>query len=83
MKLKPVMPVEVIEWIDAHSLYGWHSPDHYVESAGHPMVCQTVGYRLHEDRTQVILVQSHSGAGNVADSITIPKKNITSRRKLK
>lgn len=69
-----VMPVVWIEWEDSCSHSGWQDADDACrDHAAGPMICQSVGWLLHQDAQQLVVAQSRNEHGQVADRIAIPR----------
>ena len=74
-------PILFVEWIDAHSEYGWHEFSH-VQSEPDPQ--RSVGFLIRESENTISIAQSHQEEGSlVADVLTIPRSYITSIKKLR
>jgi len=75
-------PIELIEWLDHCSLggsRGWRElPD--AEKLG-PVTVRSVGYRVKEDKTAVVLISS-VGDSEIDGEICIIKSCITHRKVL-
>ena len=71
-----------IYWTDHYSLNGWNSFSAYKESAEHGGVpCKSVGYLVFEDKKSITLIQSIN-ENELADSMTIIKSLIVSKKQL-
>ena len=73
------LPIVEVEWKDANAGGGWRSREEYEKQR--PSACRTAGYLLVRNRQHVIIIQSQDNKG-VADSITIPRSEITSIKRL-
>ncbi len=73
------MILALIEWVDSASYNGWHSlcKDDTFAS------CISIGVLCHEDSEKMVIFQSKSDNGRVAETISIPKGCIKRFRKLK
>jgi hypothetical protein len=71
-----------VTWKDhAGQPWGWAPPAEY---AGAKLgLCRSIGYVLQEDRDCVVLMQSQSANGTVDQSLTIAKRLIVSRRRVR
>jgi hypothetical protein len=81
-------PLEMvyIEWVDSAGLHGWHSIEE-LQSDATPIVIESVGWVITENETAVTLVShiykdmpGNGGTRQGADSMTIPKGAIVTRR---
>ncbi len=70
-----------VEWVDSCVKGGWRMREEYLEGKGLSQ-CRTVGYLLRSDRQEVMVVQSQSNTGGVADSMTIPRRCVKKIRYL-
>lgn len=65
-----------IEWRDSHSRGGWDSvKNHRAQRGVGPQ--RSIGYLLTKDKDVIQLAQSMATSGNVTDTITIPRENVT------
>lgn len=76
----PQKTIVEVSWLDACVQGKWGRKDDYLKEG--PMLCRTAGYLLKKDKSVVIIVQSQSVAGGVADSMTIPRSCVTKIRRL-
>ena len=68
-----------VEWMDSNSLGGptvWHPKD----SKPGDLMCQTVGFVMHEDKKTITLAAHLSDTDSMSGDITIPQRAITKRR---
>ena len=75
LTVKPKLRKAEVEWIDSVSSGRWGTREEYIEKAAVPL-CWSVGYVLVNDKERIVLLQSCSDNGDVADSISIPKKAV-------
>ena len=77
--MKGLKIVEV-EWEDSCTEGGWQrkgiAKEHTVSK------CKTAGYLLSKNKERVVISQSMSDTGNVAEQIAIPRKCINSIKEL-
>lgn len=78
------MPIVEVEWIDSQQHAGWRSANTW-ESDIRPddLQCRSTGYLFREDTTSVVLMQSISAVGSLADAIEIPRIAVQSVRVLR
>lgn len=70
------MNIEVVSWLDHHSVQGWQIKPEVVD-----YIATTVGFIVHEDKNYLVLAQSLGNVGDAfADTMHIIKRNITARR---
>lgn len=74
--------LRLVEWIDSSGMPGWND---YDETDNHGFSrCESVGFVVREDETQVMLAAGIDHQhGNVCDVTSIPKVAITSEKTLK
>lgn len=68
-----------IEWNDATSTGNWALPEDVTNA---PVLVESVGWKIKEDRLTITLAQSRAANGRVADTISIPKVCVVKRRRL-
>lgn len=71
------LPIEEIEWEDHYSSENWTAQDDVDLQTS--LYVKSVGYRLKETRTKIVLIQNCASNGMVSCSMTIIKKNVKSR----
>jgi hypothetical protein len=71
------LPIEEIEWEDHYSSDDWRDHDG-VDLEGAVFV-KTIGYRLKETRTKIIVFQNFSTSDQISGTMTILKKTVKSR----
>ena len=75
------MTLVMVEWSDAYSFGGWHTPSKELDQTAN---CISIGLLLFDDGDQVTIAQSKSvTSGNIGDTLSIPKCSIKRIRKLK
>jgi hypothetical protein len=83
VKLKLVL----VEWLDSHSGQGWQRL-HEIAENGAPVLCQSVGWLVSDQKDHKVLVPHISGMGNEGvvpygrGEISIPAKAIRKLRVL-
>lgn len=71
------LPVEEIEWEDHYSTDGWtHTEDEDLVS---PVYVTSLGYRLKETKTKIVLIGNKATNGQIFGTITILKKTVRTR----
>ena len=61
-----------VEWLDSCVDNGWKSEHEVIENTvSH---CESVGYLLKKDKTQVSIIQNVSDTGNVSEQMSIPRR---------
>ena len=70
-----------VEWVDACVNGGWRTVEEYLISPGVAQ-CRTAGYLLRSNRQEIMVVQSISEHGTVADSTRIPRCSVKKIRYL-
>jgi len=74
------MKIAIVEWDDAYSNGGWHTPNPDLDRIAR---CISMGLLCYEDDKQITIAQSYSmTSGNIGDTITIPKGCIKRIRQL-
>ena len=73
------MRIVEVQWLDSFVLSGWHCSEAEVDISK----CQTIGYVLRDEKDSLVLAQSLSDAGNIADIIAIPKVSIIDIKEIK
>lgn len=71
------LPIEEITWEDHFSSENWTTHDD--EEIEGSIFVTTIGYRLRETKTKVILIQNRATNGQIAGTMTIIKKTIKNR----
>lgn len=72
--------VLLVDWIDSNSRHGWIDTDESHKLAIAP--CQTAGFLVREDDTQLVLALNRSSCPDTrpwAEMVAIPKVAITKR----
>ena len=75
------MKIELIDWHDSCSHYGWKDGDTKFSTA----TCQSVGFLHSEDKQRVTIALNRGTDGHTqpwGDLISIPKSAIVKRRKI-
>ncbi len=71
-----------VEWVDASSRdRGWDHPDNYVDIKEYR--CKTVGYMIHRDKKELVLMHSVSFNGLVDRAMHIPARYVKRVHNLK
>ena len=79
---KPKYPLVLVNWEDSAAEGKWKEASEYKTRM--PLMMQSVGYKLLDDKKRLILLQSICHENDVvSDSITIPRGCVKSIRKLK
>lgn len=76
MKLEE-LPIEEVEWEDHYSTDRW--TEHEDPELNGSIFVKTVGYKLKETKTKIILVQNSATNGQISGTMTIIKKTVKSR----
>lgn len=75
------LPIEEITWEDHFSQEAWQSAAEF--DLNDELFVSTVGYRLKETKTKVVLLQNVATNGQVSCTMTILKKTIKSRKMIR
>lgn len=78
--MSKVIPLLRIKWRDHFHSQGWRGYRQLNVSEGH--VCESVGWRVGEDKKHVVLAQSMATTGQFGDTMHIMKNAIVSRKRL-
>ena len=75
------MRLVLVEWVDAISNSGWHSPKKELCEVSS---CVTVGFLLYDEEDIITIAQNiNITSGNIGDTISIPKGCVKRVRTLK
>ncbi len=67
-----------IKWVDSSSWAGWRDREKFIkeELLKDDLVCESVGWVIHEDRETVTIVKDRASCGSISDVMRIPRKAI-------
>lgn len=68
----------MVKWVDSAAEGGWKT-----EPEGGISACESIGFLIKKDRTEVIVAQSRSDRGFVSDFIAIPRSCVKAIRVLR
>lgn len=78
------MPIVEVDWIDSMQHSGWRVESEWKGRIdAHELECRSAGYLYRDDRQSVVLVQSLSRAGSMADMIEIPRRAVRAVRTIR
>lgn len=74
----------LVTWRDHVSFSGWKTVEAYVEEIlADSLLCQSVGWVIHEDERTLSLAQNWENGGKISEVMTILKSEISSVEVLK
>lgn len=76
------MPIVEVVWLDSNSLDRWHNADDLIATVSDGMECRSAGYLLLDAADRIVIVQSQSETGSLAEAITIPRVAVLSLTRL-
>ena len=78
------MPIVEVEWVDSLHLGGWRSESEWQGATGpDSLQCRSTGYLYQDNQDGMVLMQSLSIGGSMADAIEIPRAAVQSVRTLR
>ncbi len=71
-------PIVCVIWEDASNMTdGWETLDNLLQRLGHPIMCATVGFIIHETDDHIVLAQTMGREGlDVNGTLQIPRKMV-------
>lgn len=72
MKKRP--PLVRVEWTDATSWHGWFKPGDVDADPKWLTQCETVGWLVKRDKTQMVVAQTRSAEPKYGELWSIPKR---------
>lgn len=79
----PLVKMEVVDWLDHCGSSGWADLAHHQSKTAGLMRCRSVGFVLHEDKEVLTLVQNQGGNATGDHTMSIAKRLIISRRRIR